>query len=46
MYEPNWCCELLSKFVSLFFDINDTVDFYSAFPVVNCFQNLYLCSLI
>jgi len=38
----NFCCELLSKFVSLTFR-NSTITFIKcSISVVNCFQNLYL----
>ena len=37
-------CELLSDFLSLFFEHNAPVVWYSSSSVVNCFQIFYLCS--
>ena len=38
------CCELLSDFLSLFFEHNDNQFNNSTLYVVNCFQIFYLCS--
>ena len=38
------CCELLSDFLSLFFEHNNTIKRNIILPVVNCFQIFYLCS--
>ena len=39
-----WCCELLSDFLSLFFEHNKGIRYWNDEPVVNCFQIFYLCS--
>ena len=37
-------CELLSDFLSLFFEHNPTYECHYNQDVVNCFQIFYLCS--
>ena len=41
---PRLCCELLSDFLSLFFEHNYQIIHIIICFVVNCFQIFYLCS--